>query len=128
MTKLIRIDLYCRDIIVHFGTKSELKKALKKYHDESTVEYVMDTISFGCKGYTLYDSERRVFIMYMPDVPHTAEDLGFLSHEVFHVATAIMENIGTELTGSSEEAYAYLIGYLTRRIAEDFSISVSASA
>ena len=125
MTGLIDIEIYCRNIIVHFGGKKSLKKALRQYHNKDTVDYILNTVAFESKGYTLYDSIRQVFILYMPKIPQTAEDMAFLSHEIFHVANAIMENVGSELTDSSEEAYAYLIGYLTKKILETFSISIS---
>ena len=36
-----------------------------------------------------------------------------LSHEIFHVVCNIMSKVGIVLHDDSEEAYAYLIGYIT---------------
>lgn len=45
-------------------------------------------------------------------IPHSV-----IAHEVFHITTFIMERIGMELiVMKSDEAYAYLIGYLTDKI------------
>lgn len=40
-----------------------------------------------------------------------------IAHEIFHAVTFIMERIGMELViMKSDEAYAYLIGYLTKEV------------
>ena len=50
-------------------------------------------------------------------LPETAGEFGTLSHEVFHVVATLLEHIGMELKVLvSDEAYAYLIGYLTEQI------------
>lgn len=42
-----------------------------------------------------------------------------IAHEIFHAATFIMERIGMEfIVMKSDEAYAYLIGYLTKKVYE----------
>lgn len=48
----------------------------------------------------------------------TAPDLhGTLAHEIFHAATFLLDKAGAKLkVGVSDEAYAYLIGYLTTEI------------
>lgn len=125
MTKLISVDLYCRNILFHFGTKSELERALKRYHDKETINYIIETIDFDAHGFTLYDSVKGVFVVYMPKLPDDAASFGFLSHEIFHASTAIMDAVGVELSESSEEAYAYLVGYLTRKVLSAFPISFS---
>lgn len=49
-------------------------------------------------------------------LPIDAEDYGTLSHEIFHAAEYILREIGMPLSLDSNEAYAYLIGYLTKEI------------
>jgi len=39
-----------------------------------------------------------------------------VAHEVFHAVELLMDRIGCKLTDESSEAYAYLIGYLTKEI------------
>jgi len=46
------------------------------------------------------------------------KDMGVLSHEVFHVVDFLFERIGLQLTRSSDEAYAYMIQYLTKKVLE----------
>lgn len=49
-------------------------------------------------------------------MPKSVTDYGTLAHEIFHAVTFILTRIGMSLTNESDEAYAYLIGYLTKEI------------
>jgi hypothetical protein len=46
----------------------------------------------------------------------TSEDYGSLQHEIFHATEFILDRVGMSLCKKSDEAYAYLIGYLTTEI------------
>jgi len=42
-----------------------------------------------------------------------------IAHEIFHAVTFIMERVGMEfIVMKSDEAYAYLIGYITKKVYE----------
>lgn len=125
MNRVINIDIFCRDIMFHLGSPKELKRVIKKIYRKDDVRYILSKIDFSAKGYTLCNSERKIHIVYMPEKPHDSESIGFLIHELFHITTGIMEEIGVELSESSEESYAYLIGFLTKKVMEEFSICFS---
>lgn len=55
-------------------------------------------------------------IIRLRSVPKSVTDYGTLAHEIFHAVTFILTRIGMSLTNESDEAYAYLIGYLTKEI------------
>lgn len=44
------------------------------------------------------------------------DDKGTIAHEIFHIAYYIMERVGISLCHESDEAYAYLIGYITNKV------------
>lgn len=44
------------------------------------------------------------------------DDFGHLAHEIFHCVDMLFVKIGIELSRKSDEAYAYAIGNLSRRI------------
>lgn len=67
------------------------------------------------------------WVVWLPSLPQSVEDMQFLSHEIFHAVCAIMIGIGVPLSDDSEEAYAYLTGYITRKVLEAFPISFSAN-
>lgn len=49
--------------------------------------------------------------------------IGNISHEVFHAVTFIMWKLGMKLElETSDEAYSYLIGYLTEKILKELKI------
>ncbi len=51
---------------------------------------------------------------HFPDYP---EGQGTMAHEIFHAVTYILDRVGMELKiGESDEAYSYLVGYLTKEI------------
>lgn len=125
MNKIISIDLYDRDLMVHFGGKKELENVLKRYHDKETIDYILKEVDFNVNGYTLYNSNKGVYLVWMPSSPSTPKEFGILTHELFHASVAMMEAIGVEPSESSEESYAYLIGYLTKKVIEEFSITLT---
>lgn len=49
----------------------------------------------------------------------TAEDYGVLAHEIFHSAEFILRKCGLELNAGSHEAYAYLVGFITKEICKE---------
>lgn len=122
---LIDISQFYRDVIVCFGGKETLRKCLTEYHDEEKAEEILGLFDFSGLGKTIYSNEENVFVMWFPHLPKTAQDMGFLSHEIFHAACAVMSGIGCRPSDDSEEAYAYLITFLTQKIIEKFSISFS---
>lgn len=123
-SKIIPIDLYSRDILVVFGDEKYLRKSIRKYHTQEQTEAVMSEcdINVNSKGRVIYSNVHNAFILWLPQLPSNPLDFDFLSHEIFHAANAIMTNIGASLSADSEEAYAYLIGFLTKRILEEFPI------
>lgn len=123
MNKIISIDLYNRDVMVHFGSRKELRKELMNYHKPNVAKEIAESINYDADGYTLYNSENGAFIVYMPKLPSTPKEMGTLIHELSHATNAIMEAIGVTLTESSEEAYTYCLGFLTRKVFEEFAIS-----
>ncbi len=56
-------------------------------------------------------------LIRMTQKPTTPIGFAQLQHEIFHVATFVMDVVGMEYkTNVSDEAYAYLIQYLTNEI------------
>ncbi len=52
----------------------------------------------------------------------TPEGLGTISHEIYHAAMYILDCKGMSPNEHTEEAYAYLIGFLTKKFYESFKI------
>lgn len=57
-------------------------------------------------------------IIRLKHYPNTPVGKSTLAHEVYHAVCFLMDHIGMRMSSDSEEAYAYLIGYLTEKIYE----------
>lgn len=122
---LIHLDVFYRDLLVVWGCWKDTREALLVFHDEERVSEIMDGFETWSKGRTVYSQEHNSFFAWIPEKPKTAQDIGFLIHELFHSTYAVMLNIGIPLSDDTEEAYAYTMGYLTEKVLEGFSISFS---
>ena len=56
--------------------------------------------------------KNRTFIVALKKFGGTPDDVGILSHEMLHVACAILRDVGMKLNSGSEEAYTYLHEWL----------------
>ena len=123
-SKIIPVDIYCRDILFYFGDADSFQEELYKYHDKKTAERIFENmdISEYNMGKTYINFANNAFVFYMPHIPRDAFEYSFLTHEIFHVTVLLMKSIGASLTDESEEAYAYLNGFLSKRVMEEFPI------
>ena len=114
--KIIPIDIYNIDMLFVVGTKEDLKSSLEKHLDKDDAEDaynvmaadIDEAITLGRSAY-LNSGQTALWIF-------NTEDKGTLAHEIFHVVCYIMEKVGIILCHESDEAYAYLIGYITKKV------------
>lgn len=60
-------------------------------------------------------------VIRMRHYPDNPDRKGTLAHEVFHAVTYILDLIGMDFKiNSSDEAYSYLTGYITKEIYKKF--------
>lgn len=122
---IISIAPLYRDLLVCFGPKSRIPGRLADFHpslNEGQLVDFVDEFVTGNKGQTVIDQEKQIFLLWLPRLPKTPEDFGFLAHEVFHATTLTMDAVGARFSEDSEEVYAYLCGWLTQRIGEEFGL------
>lgn len=124
MNKILSIDIYERDLMVHFGKKEDLKKRLSKMFGDKYSSEVVSLISDEDRGKSILLDGGQM-ILFMPKVPKNVFDLSVLAHEIFHITDYTMEKAGIRLTESSDEAYSYLIQFLTKKILGMIPISFS---
>ena len=122
---LIDIDVFYRNLLVVWGCWKDTRESLLAFHDDEIVTDLMEGFENWDKGRTVYSPQFNSFFIWLPDKPKTAQDAGFIVHELFHSTYAVMCNIGITLSDDSEEVYAYIMGYLAEKIFESFSISFS---
>lgn len=121
MYKIIPIDIYNFNLFFIVGDTKELKNSLDS-HFEEKAEAVYNLMTKGMTetltGSTALIDNGQV-ILWLPD----ASRKGTVAHEIFHAVCFIMEKVGIGFSNESDEAYAYLIGYLTDKVNEILSIS-----
>lgn len=123
----IDIDIYGTKVGFVFGQK---ENAVYLNADKDEIELVYDCLeevdfkyeSSHNSGATL---ELGPPIVYMPHFDlFNSGSVGVLAHEITHVTYLILRDVGMELTDSSQEAYAYLNGYITEKV-YDYIFSIS---
>lgn len=124
MNKIISIDIYDRDVMVHFGEKKYLKAKLSKIFGNEQASEIVSTISGKEKGKSLLLPGGQM-VLYMPDFPKDIKGISILAHEIFHITNFTLEEAGINLTSDSDEAYSYLIEFLTKKILSMLPISFS---
>lgn len=116
MKFILYSDLYLCDIYVFFGKPDggklhSLLKPLEKY-GYNRKEYE-DNMA-GKAGMVSYFGAN--VVLWAEEIPKTPKTLSVLVHEIFHVAVAICRRAGMDFSDDSEEAYAYLAGWIARKI------------
>lgn len=115
---IIPLILYPFDVMISIGQDdNELEKVLNK------ISNLTEDDIYACKYPSIFVKGRAVMfttnasIIRLKKLPETSEEYGILAHEIFHIVTFIMNRVGMKLKLLvSDEAYAYLIGYLTTEI------------
>lgn len=123
MIKIIEIPIYNQDIMIHFGDIQELKAELTKYFDEVDTYRILQVATECQDGITIHDEPTQKILVIMPTPPSRADDFGTLIHELSHAVNYIMKQVGVKPSEDSEEAYTYLLGYLTKEVFQKFSIT-----
>ena len=100
MRARIRIPIY--EYWVHLLVEEKISSLIHKWcPDDHNGEE--DT----CKAITIL-KEQNIFVFIRKE--HL--DYNTIAHEIDHVVTLLMRDIGMKETGDNEEAYAYLTGWL----------------
>lgn len=111
---IIPYVIYPFDVMVSIGEANEVlrKKLLKHGANIKDIDLEhTDTHRGRC---IMFPGHQTLIRLY--HIPKTAQHYGYLQHEIFHAVEFLMDRIGMPLTRKTDEAYAYLIDYLTNQI------------
>ncbi len=116
LNKIISYKVYPFDLLLSFNeSDKQFQKNLKKLGvtcTDSILEF--DNLSSN-KGRTFMLPTGQS-ILRLNFYPKTSVEFGILQHEIFHCVEFVLDRIGMKLNSKSDEAYAYLIQYLTTKI------------
>lgn len=108
---VVDVSIYNTYVIVVIGKSKYINKYLSKHGFKK-----IDTSSTeGAAGYT-FQLEEGILLWLKQKPPFTAFNIGCLVHEIFHCTEFILSRAGIKLSKKSDEAYAYLMGYITENI------------
>lgn len=116
---IVPLHVYPFDVMVSIGQDDDQVRKLLKNSKFNLTDGDFDLAMYASdrvKGKACVFSNNASFIR-LRKLPVNAEDFGYMAHEIFHVVCFVMEMVGMELVlMKSDEAYAYLIQYLTSEI------------
>ncbi len=110
---VIQIPIYKTAVLIYWGNRKGLYKAVKRNSDKATAREVIEEVAPDTEGVTVTTSGRTVTI-YLVSPPQDAQSVALLIHELSHATNFILREAGIPHTEDTEEAYTYLLEYLTR--------------
>ena len=116
-TKLffINFDPYLTEVLITVGaTTDQTTRFIKKHRSYELTTSDLEAISIS-------DSEEARTamlengnpVLILRKSPQDSMEIGYLTHEIFHIVELTFARIGIKLVDSSSEAFAYAIGHLT---------------
>lgn len=119
---LVKGQTFPYDVLVCLGaTREQILEYFNKRFEDVISETEKNQLIMSGYGRTLH-LENRAFILWTKDFPKTPEQFGYLAHEIFHVADLMLRSAGLSLSDDSDEAWAYQIDWLTKRIYTEFKL------
>lgn len=116
MNFLIDCLIYPSDIVVFVDSSNkEIKKTMCKHgYDDKEISQVLSKLKKGVNARCEMMEDGLVFIFLKSNVK---DFYSKVCHESFHATTFILDRVGVKLKlGISDEAYAYLMGFITAEI------------
>lgn len=120
---IIPLQIYPFDIMISIDEKDEvLRNRLVKYGSSIEDCEELMNLSDTVRGRAvMLPSNQTVIRLKM--LPKKYDMMSVIAHEVFHATTFILHRIGMKLElFVSDEAYAYLLGYITTEIYKKIKI------
>jgi len=118
---IIDCQVYPFQIFVYFGQdRKQLYKTLQKILPKSSLK-TLKTFEFNSGKSVMFPTGQT--LLWLNKKPNSINGLAKLNHEIFHCACFILERVGIVYSESSDEAYAYLIQYLTKQIYNKLDIT-----
>lgn len=111
---IIKYQVYPFDMMVVFcEDPKDLIAHLSKTFDKEAMDFIK-SLAFGI-GKTIMTPTGQT-ILWLNKKPETCFEHGTLQHEIFHAVCFLMDRIGIVFSKESDEAFAYMIGYITKEI------------
>ncbi len=120
---LVNLEIYPMSVIVSINQNTtQAEKSLKKIFGKTPLTLKNEPLFSSMEEVwdgrcAMLDSNDVYITLYK--IPEHDNVHGVLAHEIFHATTFIMYRIGGAFElNVSDEAYAYLLGFITKKIYE----------
>lgn len=101
-----------------YQSDKEFKKVLLEYEDISEDDH-KELLDNNCGARCYYNYNKDIGVIRVVQKAEFPVFMGALAHEIAHYVFMMLSNKGLKHCDESEEAYTYLIEYLTRTILEN---------
>ncbi len=109
--------MYCRDFLIALGsTDKEIFNYLKKTRKYKLSKDEWDALEMRGDGRTIMLNNGHIILRIAEFKAKSPNWYSVLTHEAFHSVVFVLQRAGFKLDESSDEAYAYLLGWLIREI------------
>lgn len=117
---LIDFAIYPYNLLVCLeATEEETIKFLKRKFKYILSDEEKEVIKMAKNGNGRFCRLKNgAYVMRINNDIKTARGLATLAHETFHAVHFLMNDVGITLSDESDEAYAYLTGYIIREVTE----------
>lgn len=117
---IFEIDIEMYHTKIYVAIESTTEEIVDDLHKRSkkrlSKEYIRELVDLnGSLGRTIKLTKGLIILLLKKHEQH------ILAHEVHHVIQRISEHIGSQINEHTEEPFAYLQGYITKRINDEFS-------
>lgn len=119
---VIQIPIYKAAVLIYWGDRKGLYKAVKWNSDKATAREVIEEVAPNTEGLTVKTSGHTVTI-YLASPPRDPRSGAILIHELSHATNFILQEVGIPHTEDTEEAYTYLLEYIAREVMRQLSIT-----
>lgn len=118
--KIIRIELYKRDITVFIGSHEELKEWIKTNDCSKTWSNIINEIlesDDNAEASYWYDSVNGNGIIELHYHPKSPEEISIAAHECLHATMRTLSFIGIPcFENEANEPYTYLLEYILEQV------------
>ena len=114
-THKIRIPIYRTTLHLFFGNKEDCRKAMIADGESELVAQQWLSENEEYDGSFSVESDNYT-LLWVKKLPESITDYGTLLHEIEHCTFEILNSRGIKHTDESDEAFAYLFGWLYEEI------------
>lgn len=121
---IISLEVYLFDLMVSIGqSDKQLAKSLEIEDNRMTeADYEICKYGNSTSPARAVMFSTNASLLRMRKLPTGASGFGTMAHEIFHIVAFVMHRVGMKLKILvSDEAYAYLTGYITEKIYDELN-------